>query len=120
MLSPRKTPFPHGPAIWVMSPRDKNHCPGEQTGPGKDDTSALFPPGPIYIITEYCRYGDLVDYLHRNKHTFLQSYGEKARREAELYGNTIKEDHVQRCLESSLLLLPAACTILAHTNEGSW
>uniref|UniRef100_A0A8C9L5H1 receptor protein-tyrosine kinase n=1 Tax=Pavo cristatus TaxID=9049 RepID=A0A8C9L5H1_PAVCR len=29
--------------------------------------------GPIYIITEYCRYGDLVDYLHRNKHTFLQS-----------------------------------------------
>lgn len=24
--------------------------------------------GPIYIITEYCRYGDLVDYLHRNKH----------------------------------------------------
>uniref|UniRef100_A0A3P8ZAJ1 receptor protein-tyrosine kinase n=1 Tax=Esox lucius TaxID=8010 RepID=A0A3P8ZAJ1_ESOLU len=27
--------------------------------------------GPIYLITEYCRYGDLVDYLHRNKHTFL-------------------------------------------------
>uniref|UniRef100_A0A8D2PKS8 receptor protein-tyrosine kinase n=1 Tax=Zosterops lateralis melanops TaxID=1220523 RepID=A0A8D2PKS8_ZOSLA len=50
--------------------------------------------GPIYIITEYCRYGDLVDYLHRNKHTFLQSYGDKARREAELYGNTPKEDHV--------------------------
>uniref|UniRef100_A0AAQ5Y6V7 receptor protein-tyrosine kinase n=1 Tax=Amphiprion ocellaris TaxID=80972 RepID=A0AAQ5Y6V7_AMPOC len=28
--------------------------------------------GPLYLITEYCRYGDLVDYLHRNKHTFLQ------------------------------------------------
>uniref|UniRef100_A0A6Q2XR87 receptor protein-tyrosine kinase n=1 Tax=Esox lucius TaxID=8010 RepID=A0A6Q2XR87_ESOLU len=28
--------------------------------------------GPIYLITEYCRYGDLVDYLHRNKHTFLE------------------------------------------------
>uniref|UniRef100_A0A8C6M191 receptor protein-tyrosine kinase n=1 Tax=Nothobranchius furzeri TaxID=105023 RepID=A0A8C6M191_NOTFU len=27
--------------------------------------------GPLYLITEYCRYGDLVDYLHRNKHTFL-------------------------------------------------
>uniref|UniRef100_A0AAQ5XGZ5 receptor protein-tyrosine kinase n=1 Tax=Amphiprion ocellaris TaxID=80972 RepID=A0AAQ5XGZ5_AMPOC len=30
--------------------------------------------GPLYLITEYCRYGDLVDYLHRNKHTFLQYY----------------------------------------------
>uniref|UniRef100_A0A8C6ZA74 Platelet-derived growth factor receptor beta n=1 Tax=Nothoprocta perdicaria TaxID=30464 RepID=A0A8C6ZA74_NOTPE len=58
--------------------------------------------GPIYIITEYCRYGDLVDYLHHNKHTFLQSYGEKARREAELYGNTIKEDHVQSHLSLSV------------------
>ncbi|XP_069510165.1 platelet-derived growth factor receptor beta [Ambystoma mexicanum] len=28
--------------------------------------------GPIYIITEYCRHGDLVDYLHRNKHSFLR------------------------------------------------
>ncbi|XP_068958831.1 platelet-derived growth factor receptor beta [Petaurus breviceps papuanus] len=33
--------------------------------------------GPIYIITEYCRYGDLVDYLHRTKHTFLQHSPEK-------------------------------------------
>uniref|UniRef100_A0A3B4YXK0 receptor protein-tyrosine kinase n=1 Tax=Stegastes partitus TaxID=144197 RepID=A0A3B4YXK0_9TELE len=32
---------------------------------------------PLYLITEYCRYGDLVDYLHRNKHTFLQYYAEK-------------------------------------------
>lgn len=54
------------------------------------------PPGPIYIITEYCRYGDLVDYLHRNKHTFLQYYSEKSRREAELYGNTFSEDRLQR------------------------
>uniref|UniRef100_A0A672J313 receptor protein-tyrosine kinase n=1 Tax=Salarias fasciatus TaxID=181472 RepID=A0A672J313_SALFA len=30
--------------------------------------------GPLYLVTEYCRYGDLVDYLHRNKHTFLQYY----------------------------------------------
>ncbi|XP_068450441.1 platelet-derived growth factor receptor beta [Clinocottus analis] len=27
--------------------------------------------GPLYLITEYCRYGDLVDYLHRNKHSLL-------------------------------------------------
>uniref|UniRef100_A0AAY4CNX9 receptor protein-tyrosine kinase n=1 Tax=Denticeps clupeoides TaxID=299321 RepID=A0AAY4CNX9_9TELE len=32
--------------------------------------------GPLYLVTEYCRYGDLVDYLHRNKHTFQQKKGE--------------------------------------------
>uniref|UniRef100_A0A8B9D5Y7 receptor protein-tyrosine kinase n=1 Tax=Anser cygnoides TaxID=8845 RepID=A0A8B9D5Y7_ANSCY len=58
--------------------------------------------GPIYIITEYCRYGDLVDYLHRNKHTFLQAYGDKARRETEAYGNTAKEDHVHSHLSLSV------------------
>nr|XP_056708261.1 platelet-derived growth factor receptor beta [Euleptes europaea] len=51
--------------------------------------------GPIYIITEYCRYGDLVDYLHRNKHTFLQYYNEKAKQEVEMYGNALNEDRVQ-------------------------
>ncbi|XP_054453535.1 platelet-derived growth factor receptor beta isoform X2 [Anoplopoma fimbria] len=33
--------------------------------------------GPLYLVTEYCRYGDLVDYLHRNKHTLLQYQAEK-------------------------------------------
>ncbi|XP_029367799.1 platelet-derived growth factor receptor beta isoform X2 [Echeneis naucrates] len=33
--------------------------------------------GPLYLVTEFCRYGDLVDYLHRNKHTFLQYHAEK-------------------------------------------
>uniref|UniRef100_A0A8C4GL34 receptor protein-tyrosine kinase n=1 Tax=Dicentrarchus labrax TaxID=13489 RepID=A0A8C4GL34_DICLA len=33
--------------------------------------------GPLYLVTEYCRYGDLVDYLHRNKHSLLQYYAEK-------------------------------------------
>uniref|UniRef100_A0A3Q3XB02 receptor protein-tyrosine kinase n=1 Tax=Mola mola TaxID=94237 RepID=A0A3Q3XB02_MOLML len=28
--------------------------------------------GPVYLITEFCRHGDLVNYLQRNKHTFLQ------------------------------------------------
>uniref|UniRef100_A0A9L0RQ62 Platelet-derived growth factor receptor beta n=1 Tax=Equus caballus TaxID=9796 RepID=A0A9L0RQ62_HORSE len=46
--------------------------------------------GPIYIITEYCRYGDLVDYLHRNKHTFLQHCSEKRRPPStELYSNAL-------------------------------
>lgn len=34
--------------------------------------------GPLYLVTEYCRYGDLVDYLHRNKHSLLQYYAEKS------------------------------------------
>ncbi|XP_062976928.1 platelet-derived growth factor receptor beta [Elgaria multicarinata webbii] len=51
--------------------------------------------GPIYIITEYCRYGDLVDYLHRSKHTFLQGCSEKAKQESEVYGNTPSEDRVK-------------------------
>lgn len=29
--------------------------------------------GPVYLITEFCRHGDLVNYLQRNKHTFMQS-----------------------------------------------
>lgn len=33
--------------------------------------------GPLYLVTEYCRYGDLVDYLHRNKQSFLQHYANK-------------------------------------------
>ncbi|XP_076143291.1 platelet-derived growth factor receptor beta [Alosa pseudoharengus] len=43
--------------------------------------------GPLYLVTEYCRYGDLVDYLHRNKHTFLQYYADKSRLETDLYCN---------------------------------
>ncbi|XP_006863938.1 PREDICTED: platelet-derived growth factor receptor beta [Chrysochloris asiatica] len=45
--------------------------------------------GPIYIITEYCRYGDLVDYLHRNKHTFLQHCSDKHLPSADLYSNAL-------------------------------
>uniref|UniRef100_A0A8C2ZRK7 receptor protein-tyrosine kinase n=1 Tax=Cyclopterus lumpus TaxID=8103 RepID=A0A8C2ZRK7_CYCLU len=30
--------------------------------------------GPIYIITEYCFYGDLVNYLHKNRDTFIIKY----------------------------------------------
>ncbi|KAB0391822.1 hypothetical protein E2I00_014614 [Balaenoptera physalus] len=38
----------------------------------------------------YCRYGDLVDYLHRNKHTFLQRCSNKRRPpSAELYSNAL-------------------------------
>ncbi|KAJ7996416.1 hypothetical protein DPEC_G00236850 [Dallia pectoralis] len=40
--------------------------------------------GPIYLITEYCRYGELVDYLHRNKHTFLQHCADRNHREMDV------------------------------------
>ncbi|XP_047463666.1 platelet-derived growth factor receptor beta-like [Mugil cephalus] len=29
--------------------------------------------GPVYVITEFCRHGDLATFLQRNKHTFLQA-----------------------------------------------
>ncbi|KAK2827899.1 hypothetical protein Q5P01_018933 [Channa striata] len=29
--------------------------------------------GPVYLITEFCHHGDLVNYLQTNKHTFMQS-----------------------------------------------
>lgn len=38
---------------------------------------SVFPSGPLYLVTEYCRYGDLVDFLHRNKHSFLQYHTDK-------------------------------------------
>ncbi|KAK6305689.1 hypothetical protein J4Q44_G00244690 [Coregonus suidteri] len=53
--------------------------------------------GPIYLITEYCRYGNLADYLHRNKHTFLQYYADRNHRDADIesdggYMDMTKED----------------------------
>ncbi|XP_067085346.1 LOW QUALITY PROTEIN: platelet-derived growth factor receptor beta-like [Osmerus mordax] len=33
--------------------------------------------GPIYLVTEYCRHGDLVDFLHRNRALFLQSQADQ-------------------------------------------
>ncbi|OCT86363.1 platelet-derived growth factor receptor beta [Xenopus laevis] len=51
--------------------------------------------GPVYIITEYCRYGDLVDYLHRNKHTFLQCYADKSRKDTGVYSNASIGEELQ-------------------------
>ncbi|XP_041863679.1 platelet-derived growth factor receptor beta-like isoform X2 [Melanotaenia boesemani] len=30
--------------------------------------------GPVYLITEFCRHGDLLTYLQKNRHTLLQGY----------------------------------------------
>uniref|UniRef100_A0A8C9VXX2 receptor protein-tyrosine kinase n=1 Tax=Scleropages formosus TaxID=113540 RepID=A0A8C9VXX2_SCLFO len=42
--------------------------------------------GPIYIITEYCFYGDLVNYLHKNRENFMSGHPEKAKKELDIFG----------------------------------
>lgn len=42
--------------------------------------------GPIYIITEYCLYGDLVNYLHKNRENFLGLHPEKSRKNLDIFG----------------------------------
>uniref|UniRef100_A0A8C8SJJ8 Platelet-derived growth factor receptor alpha n=1 Tax=Pelusios castaneus TaxID=367368 RepID=A0A8C8SJJ8_9SAUR len=42
--------------------------------------------GPIYIITEYCFYGDLVNYLHKNRDNFLSRHPEKPKKELDIFG----------------------------------
>ncbi|XP_066533035.1 platelet-derived growth factor receptor alpha isoform X2 [Hoplias malabaricus] len=42
--------------------------------------------GPIYIITEYCFYGDLVNYLHKNRDGFLSRNPEKTKKDLDIFG----------------------------------
>ncbi|KAM7410383.1 hypothetical protein PAMA_001701 [Pampus argenteus] len=42
--------------------------------------------GPIYIITEYCFYGDLVNYLHKNRENFLSLNLEKNKKDLDIFG----------------------------------
>ncbi|XP_029443423.1 platelet-derived growth factor receptor alpha [Rhinatrema bivittatum] len=42
--------------------------------------------GPIYIITEYCFYGDLVNYLHKNRDNFLSRHPEKLKKDLDIFG----------------------------------
>uniref|UniRef100_A0A3P9Q3Y4 receptor protein-tyrosine kinase n=1 Tax=Poecilia reticulata TaxID=8081 RepID=A0A3P9Q3Y4_POERE len=49
--------------------------------------------GPIYIITEYCFHGDLVNYLHKNRESFLSLSPEKNKKELDIFGiNTADEN----------------------------
>ncbi|XP_042548025.1 platelet-derived growth factor receptor beta [Dipodomys spectabilis] len=65
--------------------------------------------GPIYIITEYCRYGDLVDYLHRNKYTFLQHHADKRHPpSAELYSSALP----------TALSLPSPVSLSGESDGG--
>lgn len=50
--------------------------------------------GPVYLITEFCRHGDLANYLQRNKHTFLQ--GDTVNKDSDGgYMDMTKEENVQ-------------------------
>lgn len=42
--------------------------------------------GPIYIITEYCFYGDLVNYLHKNRDSFMSQHPEKPKKDLDIFG----------------------------------
>ncbi|XP_075422632.1 platelet-derived growth factor receptor alpha [Ascaphus truei] len=42
--------------------------------------------GPIYIITEYCFYGDLVNYLHKNRDNFLSRHPDKQKKDLDIFG----------------------------------
>ncbi|XP_069780757.1 platelet-derived growth factor receptor alpha [Narcine bancroftii] len=42
--------------------------------------------GPIYIITEFCFYGDLVNYLHKNRDSYINRYSEKGKKEVDIFG----------------------------------
>uniref|UniRef100_H3AL18 receptor protein-tyrosine kinase n=1 Tax=Latimeria chalumnae TaxID=7897 RepID=H3AL18_LATCH len=42
--------------------------------------------GPIYIITEYCFYGDLVNYLHKNRDNFFCRHPDKMKKDLDIFG----------------------------------
>ncbi|XP_056909690.1 platelet-derived growth factor receptor beta-like [Takifugu flavidus] len=51
--------------------------------------------GPVYLITEFCRHGDLVSYLERNRHTFLQRDKQKKSDADGGYMDMNKEESVE-------------------------
>lgn len=52
--------------------------------------------GPIYIITEYCFYGDLVNYLHKNRDNFLNRHPEKPKKDLDIFGMNPTDESTRR------------------------
>lgn len=52
--------------------------------------------GPIYIITEYCFYGDLVNYLHKNRDNFLSRNPEKFKKDLDIFGMNSADESNRR------------------------
>ncbi|XP_038598331.1 platelet-derived growth factor receptor alpha-like [Tachyglossus aculeatus] len=56
--------------------------------------------GPIYIIMEYCLYGDLGDYLRKNRNRFLAVHSEKTEEELDTLSPDDKSTINYTCLTS--------------------
>jgi hypothetical protein len=56
----------------------------------------LVPTGPIYIITEYCFYGDLVNYLHKNRDSFMSQHPEKPKKDLDIFGLNPADESTRR------------------------
>lgn len=76
--------LPSWPCFKLLQASDKI---SPQTDAEPQCLSAVSLPGPIYIITEYCFYGDLVNYLHKNRENFLNPKAEKNnKKELDIFG----------------------------------
>ncbi|XP_050005947.1 platelet-derived growth factor receptor alpha [Alexandromys fortis] len=64
--------------------------------------------GPIYIITEYCFYGDLVNYLHKNRDSFMSRHPEKPKKELDIFGLNPADDSTR------------SYVILSFENNGDY
>ncbi|XP_063776990.1 platelet-derived growth factor receptor alpha isoform X2 [Pseudophryne corroboree] len=64
--------------------------------------------GPIYIITEYCIYGDLVNYLHKNRDNFQSRHPEKQKKDLDIFGLNPTDDSTR------------SYVILSFENNGDY
>ncbi|KAM4708711.1 platelet-derived growth factor receptor alpha [Discoglossus pictus] len=64
--------------------------------------------GPIYIITEYCFYGDLVNYLHKNRDNFQTRHPEKPKKDLDIFGLNPVDDSTR------------SYVILSFENNGDY
>uniref|UniRef100_A0A8C6UG30 Platelet-derived growth factor receptor alpha n=1 Tax=Neogobius melanostomus TaxID=47308 RepID=A0A8C6UG30_9GOBI len=69
--------------------------------------------GPIYIITEYCFYGDLVNYLHKNRESFLSLNTEKTKKDLDIFGINPVDESSRRYKTSEIDIL-----LTDDMNEG--
>eukprot|EP00069_Balaena_mysticetus_P005290 bmy_17856T0 len=105
--------------ITEVHPRDRSMVEGQVTFAKVEETIAvrclaknllgvesrelkLVAPSPIYIITEYCFYGDLVNYLHKNRDSFLSRHPEKPKKELDIFGLNPADESTRRPLNASL------------------
>lgn len=59
-------------------------------------------PGPILVITEYCCYGDLLNFLRRKRESFLNSQG------GGYYRNVLNQTEPARCV----------CVSISNSNHN--